>query len=114
MTKEENEFEELVCGNYYRVVSVTRLKDISNWQVEYLPISEALAVEEKLDDNDSYYVVNFLNWDKTKKTVILEDVDCRTIDTLEDIEEKRVREYHNCLSFARQALIDMNRNIVEA
>ena len=108
MQRKENKFEELVCGDYYRVVSVTHLKDISNWQVEYLPISEALAIEEK--QSNSYYIVtNFLKWDKAEKKVILDDVDCRTIDTLEDIEEKRIREYHNCLTFARQALIDMNR-----
>ena len=107
MQQKENEFEELVCGDYYRVVSVTRLKDISNWQIEYLPISEILVIEEK-QSNSYYTVTNFLKWDKNDKRVVLEDVDCRTIDTLEDIEEKRVREYHNCLTFARQALIDMN------
>lgn len=107
MQQKEHEFEELVCGDYYRVVNVTHLKNVDDWEVEHLSISEALAVEEK--QNNSYYiVVNFLKWDKNDKRVVLEDVDCRTIDTLEDIEEKRVQEYHNCLLFARQALIDMN------
>lgn len=53
-------------------------------------------------------MVNFLNYNKDKKRVELEDVACRTIDTLDKIESDRLEEYHNCLSFAKQALVDMN------
>ena len=103
-----NKFEILVCGKYYRVASASKLVTLAN-EVHFTnyPINQTLAIEWKQDDG-LYIVINFLNYNKDKKRVELEDVDCRTIDTLDKIEYDRLEEYHNCLSFAKQALIDMN------
>lgn len=103
-----NKFEVLICGKYYRVASVSKLVTLSKEaHLTHYPINEKLAIEWKQSDG-LYIVVNFLTYNKDKKRVELEDVGCRTVDTLDKIEYDRLEEYHNCLSFAKQALIDMN------
>lgn len=114
-------FEVLVEGKYYRVTNITKLtkvkqltKDLDFKFVNLLP-EEGLNVEEKCD-NDHYIVVNTLYYNKEKKYVELTDIACRSIDVLnyqdEDIETyfERTQEYCNCLTFAKNALIDIWEN----
>ena len=110
----DTKFEVLVQGKYYRVTNITKLTRVKQLDeelqfqfVNLLP-EEGLNVEEKCKDGKHYIVVNTLYYNKDKKRVELKDVGCRTIDTLDRIEYDRLEEYHNCLSFAKQALIDMH------
>ena len=118
---ENTKFEVLVQGKYYRVTNITRLtkvkqltKDLEFKFVNLLP-EEGLNVEKKCED-DNYIVVNTLYYNKQNKDVELTDIACRSIDVLnyqdDDMETyfERTQEYCNCLTFAKNALLDMWEN----
>ena len=117
--KGSNEFEVLVEGENYRVATITRVVGLEQSEqgvdikVGNLDISEGLNIEERTKDNN-YIVINTLRWNEKEKNVYIENVGSRILTTLKYKEFnvndyfKRIQEYLNCLSFAKQALIDMN------
>ena len=117
--KTEGKFEILIEGDNYRVTSITRFLDAlldadeNNLYFKNLDASKGLNIEEKMPDNN-YMVLNTFYWDKKREDVCIEDVCCRSIDTLKYKEKnikdyfKRIQEYVNCLDFARKALIDIH------
>lgn len=117
--KGSNEFEILVEGENYRVTTITKFVDLEKndqdviVKFENLDISEGLNIEEKTGD-DNYIVINTLRWNEKEKDVCIENIGSRILTTLNYKEFnvndyfKRIQEYLNCLSFAKQFLIDMS------
>ena len=115
-----NEFEILVEGENYRVATITRIVGLEQSEqgvdikFENLDISEGLNIEERTKDN-SYIVINTVRWNEKEKDVYIENIGSRILTTLNykefNINDyfKRIQEYFNCLEFAKQALIDMNK-----
>lgn len=118
----DTKFEVLVEGEYYRVTNITKLTEVKqlteDLQLEYvnLPLKRGLNIEEKCKDGEHYNVVNTLYYNKKHKKVELTDINCRSIDVLnyrdENIETyfKRTQEYFNCLEFAKNTVLDLNRD----
>lgn len=119
MDKNIEKFKVLVEGENYRVVTITKFVGLEKndqdviVKFENLDISEGLNIEERTKDNN-YIVINTLRWNEKEKDVYIENVGSRILTTLNYKEFnvndyfKRIQEYLNCLSFAKQALIDMN------
>lgn len=119
MDKNTEKFKVLVQGENYRVATITRIVGLEQNEqgvdinVENLDISEGLNIEERTKDNN-YIVINTLRWNEKEEDVYIENIGSRILTTLNykefNINDyfKRIQEYFNCLSFAKQALIDMN------
>lgn len=106
----DTKFETLVEGEYYRVTNIMHLVGINaddKLVVTCLPLSYGLAVEEKLE-GECRQVICTIRWDKDKRKAVLEDVDFRSIETLDAAPTDKIDEYVNTVLFAKQALIDMH------
>ena len=120
MDKNTEKFKVFVQGENYRVATITRIVGLEQSEqgidikVENLDISEGLSIEE-IDGDDNYIVINTVRWNEKEKDVCIENIDSRILTTLNykefNINDyfKRIQEYLNCLEFAKQALIDMNK-----
>ena len=110
----------LIKGKYFRVHTISKLisSDYKNHTItiKCLEPKEGLGIEYKASE-DSYKVFLFLKYDKEKNKVIF-DLDVESL--LEDLSYLKddlcnpiafyeaIDEFYNIISFAKEALLDMN------
>lgn len=101
--------EALVEGKYFRVHPITKLKRVisdTRGEFETLDWKRGLGIEKKVSTKpDLYIVVAFVK--PTKKGVVFEDVDFRSIFELDATKVDMVEEFQNCVEFAKNALEDV-------
>ena len=100
----------LVTGKYYRVMPISRFLGIhpatGKIEVGALPLSEGVAIEEKTHDGH-YFVCTFVKPDFKRNTVLFEDVDFRSITTLNPKNIEKLDEWLNCVDFAKNVMHDI-------
>lgn len=100
----------LIDGQYFRVCNLHKIVEKAPEQLEtsFLPISEGVVVEEKLEgfEYPAYVPIVKIKWVVDKP--VYEDVAFRTLDVLDDFDNARkIAEFANCVAFAKNVLIDL-------
>lgn len=115
----DEKFQVLLQGERYRVSNITKVCKVNDdgLSVKNMPLKYGLNVEQKLD-NGSYYVVITVYYDPEEElSVRYDNCGYRLIDTLRDAYKgvdpvkgmEYVEEFANCLEFARDTVIDLNK-----
>ena len=115
----DEKFQVLLQGERYRVTNITKVCKVTDkgLSAKNMPPEYGLNVEQKLD-NGSYHVVITVYYDPNEELMVRYD-NCgyRLIETLRDAYKgvdpikgmEYVEEFANCLEFARDTVIDLNK-----
>ncbi len=107
--------KELVECKYYRVMPISRITGYKTtdedgpkmiMSCETLPLTEGVAIEERNNDG-SYFVCAYVKPDFARHTPIFEDVQFRSITTLNPKNIEKLDEWLNCVDFAKNVIKDI-------